>query len=114
MTADSGFDAGTVWLVILLLGAGTYLIRFSFLGLIGSRKLPALFLRLLRYTPVAVLPGIAAPGIFFGADGGTLDPARLAAAVATIAVGWWLKNVLAGILAGAVTLAAVLLALGAL
>ena len=29
------------WIVILALAVGTFLIRFSFLGIIGSRPLPA-------------------------------------------------------------------------
>ena len=50
-----------IWLIIVLLGLGTYAIRFSFLGLIGDRKMPDWLLRHLRYTPVAVLPGLVAP-----------------------------------------------------
>ena len=92
---------GTVWTVILLLAAGTFLIRFSFLGLIGDRKLPEWVLRHLRYTPVAFLPAIAAPLVLWPeATGGALDPARLAAAAMTLALGVWTKNVLLAIVAG--------------
>ena len=63
MTASDG----TIWLVIVLLGLGTYLIRFSFVGLIGSRKLPDWVLRHLRYTPVAFIPAIAAPLVLWPA-----------------------------------------------
>ena len=94
-------SAGTVWTVILLLAAGTFLIRFSFLGLIGDRKLPEWVLRHLRYTPVAFLPAIAAPLVLWPeATGGALDPARLAAAAMTLALGVWTKNVLLAIVAG--------------
>lgn len=94
-----------IWLVIALLGAGTFLIRFSFLGLIGGRKLPEWILRHLRYTPVAVLPGIAAPLVLWPeATGGTADPARLAAGLVTLAVGWAARSVLGAILAGGATL----------
>jgi branched-subunit amino acid transport protein len=102
-------DKVTIWTVIALLGIGTFLIRFSFLGLIGSRPLPAWVLRHLRYTAVAVLPGLVAPLVIWpAATGGDLDPARMAAAVATVAVGLWRRNVLAGMIAGAVVLYAVL------
>ncbi len=96
-----------VWTVIVLLGAGTFLIRFSFLGLIGGRQVPPLVARLLRYTPVAVLPGLVAPLVLWpAATGGAPDAARLAAAVATVVVGLWTRNVLWSVGAGAGVLAA--------
>ncbi len=102
-------DKGTIWTVIALLGIGTFLIRFSFLGLIGSRPMPAWVLRHLRYTAVAVLPGLVAPLVIWpAATGGELDPARMAAAVVTVAVGLWRRSVLAGMIAGAVVLYAML------
>ena len=94
-----------IWLVIALLGLGTFLIRFSFLGLIGDRPLPAWVLRVLRFTPVAVIPGLVAPLVLWpAATDGQPDPARLIAAAVTFAVGFWVKNVLVGILSGAATL----------
>lgn len=94
-----------VWLIILALGVGTYLIRFSFLGIIGNRPLPPIILRMLRYTPVAVMPGLVAPLILFPqATGGSPDPARLLATVVTLTVGVWTRNVLWAVLAGLVAL----------
>ena len=55
------YSDGQIWTIIAMMGVGTYLIRFSFLGLVGNRKLPEWALRHLRYTPVAVLPGLVAP-----------------------------------------------------
>ena len=102
-------DKGTIWTVIAVLGLGTFLIRFSFLGLIGSRPLPAWVLRHLRYTAVAVLPGLVAPLVIWpAATAGELDPARMAAAVVTVAVGLWRRSVLWGMIAGAAVLYAVL------
>ncbi|HBS48961.1 MAG TPA: AzlD domain-containing protein, partial [Rhodobacteraceae bacterium] len=46
------------------------------------------------------------------ATGGTPDPARLAAAAVTLAVGLWSKNVIAAILSGAAVLGALLWLLG--
>ena len=103
------YSTSTIWMIILLLGAGTYLIRLSFLGLIGNRKMPDWVLRHLRYTPVAVLPGLVAPlAVFPAATGGEPEPARLIAATMTVIVAWLTKNMLWGILAGAVTLMALL------
>ena len=94
-----------IWTVIVLLGLGTFVIRFSFLGLIGNRKLPPWVLRHLRYTPVAVLPGMVAPlALWPAATGGETDPARLMAAAATFLIGLLTRNVTAAVLGGAVTL----------
>ncbi|KAA9010558.1 AzlD domain-containing protein [Histidinibacterium aquaticum] len=94
-----------VWLLIALLGVGTFAIRLSFLGLIGGRELPPWVLRLLRYTPVAVIPGMVAPLVLWpDATGGEPDPARLAAAGATLLAGLWTKNVLIAIGTGAAVL----------
>ncbi|MDE0698373.1 MAG: AzlD domain-containing protein [Boseongicola sp.] len=98
-------SATEIWAIIAVLGVGTFLIRFSFLGLVGGRRMPGWLLRHLRYTPVAVLPGLVAPLVAWpDAVGGNTDPVRLAAAIATLAVAFWRKNVLWGALAGATTL----------
>lgn len=94
-----------IWIVILGLAIGTFLIRFSFLGIIGDRPLPPVLLKLLRYTPVAVLPGLVAPLVLWPqATGGALDPARLMAAVSTVAIGFATRNTLLAIIGGAATL----------
>jgi branched-subunit amino acid transport protein len=99
----------TIWTVIVVLGVGTFLIRFSFLGLIGGRDLPEWVLRHLRYTAVAVLPGLVAPLVIWPqATGGAPDLARALAAVATVAVGWWTRSVLGAMGAGAAVLYGVL------
>ncbi len=79
---------GAFWTVTLLLGLGTYLIRFSFLGLIGGKTLPAWALRYLKYIGVAVFPAIVTPLLLWPeATGGTTDPIRLVAAFAAFLVG---------------------------
>lgn len=108
MSAD-----GRVWLVILLLGIGTYLIRLSFLGLIGDRPLPAWLLRLLRYVPVAVMPGLVAPLVVWpAATGEHPDAPRALAALAALAVGAATRSTLGAIAAGMVTLYGGILLLG--
>lgn len=99
------YSAAEIWAIIVIMGIGTFLIRFSFLGLIGDRPMPAFVLRLLRYTPVAVLPGMVAPLVIWpAATDGVFDPVRALAAVATVLIGVWTRNVLWAILGGAVTL----------
>jgi len=106
-------DRVELWLVIVGLGLGSFLLRFAFIGLVGSRPLPAWIMRHLRYTAVAVLPGLVAPLVMWpAATQGALDPARLTAAVVTIVVGAWTRNVLLSIGLGAGTLYAALYLLG--
>ena len=106
-------DHSVVWSVIVSLAVGSFLIRFSFLGFIGDRPMPEWVLRHLRYTPVAVLPGLVAPLVLWpAATAGMPDPARLAAALVTLSVGYFSRNVLAAILSGAATLYALLFLLG--
>lgn len=102
-----------IWAVILALGIGTFLIRFSFLGLVGGRDLPEWVLRHLRYTPVAVLPGLTAPLLLWPetADG-IADPPRLIAAAATVLVGVVTRSMMTAMFAGALVLALAIWVLG--
>lgn len=98
-------DRGVFWAVVVGLAAGTYLMRFSFLGMLGQRALPLWLVRGLRYTSVAVLPGLVAPAVLWpAATGGEPDPARLAAALMTVLAGVVFRSMLAGIAGGALTL----------
>lgn len=95
------YDPATIWLIIVLLAFGTFFVRFSFLGLSGSRPIPVWLLRHLRYTPVAVLPGLVAPMVLWpAATGGVTDPARLAAAFAALAIGALTRNMILAIIGG--------------
>lgn len=106
-------DKTLLWTVMPALAAGTYLLRFSFLGILGRATLPVWLQRVLRYTAVAVLPGLVAPGVLWpAATGGDPDPARLLAAVATVVAGVMFRSMLAGIGAGGVTLIAAQALLG--
>ncbi len=99
------YSTAEIWLIIAALAVGTFLIRFSFLGLIGNRPMPPIVLQLLRFTPVAVLPGMVAPLVLWpAATGGEPDLVRLLAAAATLGVGLWTRHVLMGMIGGAVTL----------
>lgn len=106
-------DKSQLWVVMPALAVGTYLIRFSFLGMLGNRPLPAWLTRALRYTSVAVLPGLVAPGVLWPvATGGQTDPARLAAAAMTLVVGIATRSVLWAIIGGGVTLYTCLAVIG--
>ncbi|MBC9247805.1 AzlD domain-containing protein [Paracoccus sp. 11-3] len=106
---SGGYSDLQIWIVIVILGIGTFLLRWSFLGSLGNREIPEWALRMLRYTPVAVLPALVAPLVTWpAATGGEPDPARLSAAAATLIVGILTRNVIAAIIAGAGTLALML------
>ncbi|MEP1964822.1 AzlD domain-containing protein [Tateyamaria sp.] len=105
-------DKTTLWVVIFALGIGSFLLRFAFLGFVGDRPLPAWLVRHLRYTAVAILPALVAPLVVFSGVNGSIDPARVAAAVVTLSVGIWTRNVFAAIAAGALTLLGLVYGLG--
>lgn len=109
----TGWSETQIWAILLLIGLGTFLLRYSFLGLIGGRELPAWAMRVLRYTPVAVIPGLMAPLVLYPqATGGQTDPLRLAVAVVTLVVGWRSGSVIWAIVAGLGALALLTLAFG--
>ena len=94
-----------IWGVIVGLGFGTFLLRFSFLGLLGDRPLPPVVLKLLRYTPVAVFPGIIAPLVVYpAATDGAFDPARGLAAAVTLGLAIATRNLLLSLFGGGATL----------
>lgn len=102
-----------LWMVIVGLGLGSFCLRFAFTGVIGNRPMPEWMLRHLRYTAVAILPGLVTPLVVWpAATGGTFDLPRVSAAVVALAVGFLSKNVLAAMLAGAVTLYSMIALIG--
>lgn len=91
-------DDTAVWITIIALGIGTFLIRFSFLGLLGGRDLPEWLTRHLRYVPVAVLPGLVAPLVVWpAATGGDADLPRSLAALTALGIGALTRSVLGAI-----------------
>lgn len=94
-------DSARIWILIAAVSVGTFLIRYSFIGLVGDRAIPRWAARMLRYVPVAVMPGLVAPLIAWPqATGGETDPARLLAALAALGFGIATRNVLASIFGG--------------
>ena len=96
----------TVWLVMLVGGAGTFFARYSFFWLSGRRQLSEKWGQVLRFVPPAVLaaliaPGIVMPGIESGE--GLLNPRFLAALIA-IVVAWKTRGVMMTFVVGMVSL----------
>lgn len=95
-------DSWTIWVVIISVGIGTYLLRLSFLALIGNRALPSWVIRHLRYTAVAVLPALVIPMIVWSDTkaGSEVSIVQIIAALAALVLGWWRSSVLVAIFAG--------------
>lgn len=96
----------TMWLVILVAGVLTFVIRLSFIVLLERIVVPAWLERALQFVPVAVLSAIIVPEVL--QPGGALDlsfgNARLLAAVLAVIVAWRTKNTLLTIAAGMIGL----------
>ena len=96
----------TLWLMLLVIGAITYAIRLSCIGLLGQRDMPALLLKALHFVPIAVLPAIILPQLFLRNNMLALsiqNPRWIAGILAAI-VAWRTRNVLLTIAVGMVAL----------
>ncbi len=91
-----------IWLVVIISGFITFLIRFSLIGLWGKLKIPDLINRALIYIPPAVLAAIILPELMIreGQLDLSISNPRLVAGLVAIIVAWITKNVVVTILAG--------------
>jgi branched-subunit amino acid transport protein len=96
----------TLWLMLLVIGALTYAIRLSCIGLLGQRDMPALLLKALRFVPIAVLPAIILPQLFLRNNtlALSLQNPRWIAGILAGVVAWRTRNVLLTIAVGMVAL----------
>ena len=85
-----------VWTTMVLIGAGTLLLRLSFIGLVGHGQLPWGLRQALRFVPPAVLSALVVPAVLgLGHAGGAgAEPVRWLAALVAAAVAWRWGNVL--------------------
>ena len=95
-----------IWLVMLIGGVITFMIRFSFIYLFGKFHIPETVRKALHYVPPAVLSAIVFPELLL--PGGTwnlsLENYRLLAGLAAVLVAWFSRNILVTILAGMIVL----------
>jgi branched-subunit amino acid transport protein len=78
------------WLVVIIIGTGTYLTRLSFVGMLGNGTMPLWAERPLKYVAPAVLAALTLPAVLLR-DGAvdvtpTGNPRFLAAAAAAVVV----------------------------
>lgn len=91
------------WLVVVIIGVGTYALRLSFIGLLGTRPMPLWAQRPLRFVAPAVLSALAVPAVVLAEGSVDVTPLgnpRFLAAVAAALVAWRLKNVAGVIIVG--------------
>jgi branched-subunit amino acid transport protein len=94
-------DPATTWTMIVVMGIGTWLIRFSFLALIGrAGPIPPIVGRILRLIPAAVLTALVVPGVAYSGGSFDLGTARFLAALVAAGVAWRTRNVTATIAVG--------------
>lgn len=95
-------NALAIWLLFLAIGAGTVLMRISFVYLFGRIEMPDWLRRALRFVPASVLAALVFPALTHPA--GTFDLSsgnvRLLAGLAGAVVAWRTKNVLLTIAVG--------------
>ena len=95
-----------VWVAIALTGAGTFLLRFAGIGLLGKRPLPQWLARPLRYVPAAVFAALVVPTVVLGGPdpGLVAGNMRLPAAIAAAVTAWRTRSVLLTLVVGMGTL----------
>ncbi len=96
----------TTWLIMIALGIGTFLIRYSMIGLSGKVNLPKVIVRAIRFIPASMLSALvvsqmlayARPGSF------TLGIPYFGAAIIAGGVAWKTRNAFLTVLVGMILL----------
>ena len=96
----------TVWLIMLGLAAGTFLIRVSFILILGESEMAPRIARALRFVPGSVLSALVVPQILTRGNALQISIAnpQLVAAVVAALIAWRTKNVVLTILGGMLVL----------
>ena len=97
---------GALWSTLLIIGFGTFLIRFSFFWLFRRGKVRPEVERILRFVPPAVLSALIIPGLIFprGAANFSFLEERFLGGLVAAAVAWRTGNVLLTISSGMISL----------
>ncbi|NUT78722.1 AzlD domain-containing protein [Pseudomonas sp. C1C7] len=94
------------WGLFLLIGAGTFAIRLSFIQFYGSLRIPPLLSRALLYVPASVLAALVLPAVVYPDRHGTFDWSnpQIPAAILAALVAWRTRSTLLTLLVGMGTL----------
>lgn len=89
-------NQATVWLTIIGISIGTYLLRLSFIELWRWLIVPPILMRALNYVPAAVLAALVIPALL--RSGGAIDVStdnlRLYAGITAALVAWYSRSML--------------------
>lgn len=100
-----GYSSSTLWLIIVAIGIGTFLIRFSFIWLLGRSKVHPTLQKILQFVPPAVLSALILPSFIFPQQAAfTFENDRMWAGLIAALIAWKSKNVLFTICAGLIAL----------
>ena len=96
----------TVWLIMIALAVGTFLIRISFIFWFSNREVHPLISRALRFVPASVLSARVIPQILTHNNSlsNSLANPQLIAGIVAAVLAWRTKNVLFTIVSGMVVL----------
>jgi branched-subunit amino acid transport protein len=91
-----------IWIIMIVLGLGTFATRLSFMALLERINLPKSFQRALRFVPIAVLSAILAPELAYSNNVLAISPTnpRLLASLVATFVAYKTRNVIWTISAG--------------
>ncbi len=94
--------AAGLWLTIMGVAGGTFLLRLSFIELWKWMRVPSLLIRALNYVPPAVLAALVLPALL--RSGGSIDVSydnlRLIAGLLAALVAWYTRSMLLTLGAG--------------
>jgi len=93
------------WIIIIISGLITYLLRFSMISLIKKDMLSEKTKIVLSYVPSAVFPAIIFPAVFLNNSGSYVDynDPKIIAILVAILVGYYSKKIIATILSGLIS-----------
>jgi len=100
--------------IVVVIGVGTYLLRLSFIGVLGTRPMPVWAEQPLRYVAPAVLAALVVPAVVLSDGSADITPLgnpRFVAAIVAALIAWRLKSV-AGVIVGGMGVLWILQALG--
>jgi branched-subunit amino acid transport protein len=92
----------TVWIIMLGLAIGTFLLRSSFILILGEHEIHPLMERALRFVPAAVLSALVVPEILTRHDSLLVSPRnpQLIAGIIAGIIAWRSRSVVLTILGG--------------
>lgn len=88
------------FLLLTVIGIGTFLLRASFIGILGDRGVPEALKRGLRFVPAAVLPALVVNPMLRSDNGIDLTNPRLLASVLALVVAARTRSILWTIVTG--------------